>query len=136
MAVAQSMNRAEPSLGELFRDLSRDTGALVRHEVALARAEMTQKLTQLARETISLAAGGALAYAGLLALIATIIIGLNVNMGLSLLSAALVTTLVVLGIGGFFIVKGLQNLKRLDIMPRQTLTTIKEDVSWARRQII
>ena len=52
--------------------------------------------------------------------------------GMALSMAALATTLVVLIAGSLLIMRGLQDLKRLDVMPRQTLTTIKEDVQWAK----
>ena len=38
----------ERSLGELFGDLARDTGTLVRQEMELAKTEMTQNIRGLA----------------------------------------------------------------------------------------
>jgi hypothetical protein len=36
-------DRVERSLGELFQELSQDTSTLIRQEVALARAEITER---------------------------------------------------------------------------------------------
>ena len=41
--------RDERSLGDLFSDLSRETTTLVRQEVQLAKAELTQSATEAAR---------------------------------------------------------------------------------------
>ena len=66
MARAQD----ERSLGELFAELSRETGVLVRKEVELATTELTAKARTAATHVGTIAAGGALAHAGLLVLLA------------------------------------------------------------------
>ena len=66
----------ERSLGELFAELSRETGVLVRKEVELATTEMTAKARTAAAHVGTIAAGGALAHAGLLVLLAACVIGL------------------------------------------------------------
>jgi len=68
--------RDERSLGDLFSDLSRETTTLVRQEVQLAKAELTQSATEVARGIGMLLAGGAIAYAGLLFLLLAIVFGL------------------------------------------------------------
>jgi uncharacterized membrane protein len=79
-----------------------------------------------------LAAGGALAYAGLLAIIAAAIIALDAWMPLAL-SALLVGVLVAL-IGYFMLQKGLSALKQVDLKPRETIESLKEDKEWAQQQ--
>jgi len=69
--------RDERSLGDLFGDLSRETSALVRHEVELARTELGQKASQVGKDVGALAVGGAIAYAGFLAILAAIIVALS-----------------------------------------------------------
>jgi len=49
------------SLGELFGDLARDMGVLVRQEVGLATTEMTHKATRMARNVAVVAVGGLVA---------------------------------------------------------------------------
>ena len=65
------------SLGELFSELAQETSTLVRQEVNLAKTEMSQKASSAGKHVGVLAAGGALAYAGLLAILAGIIALLN-----------------------------------------------------------
>src|SRR4030095_16241431 len=62
------------SLGELFAELSRETGQLVRKEVELATTEMTAKAKKAATGSGIAAAGGALVHAGLLVVLAAIVI--------------------------------------------------------------
>jgi hypothetical protein len=121
------------SLGELFGELSRQTGELVRQEVALARTELGQKAAQVGKDVGFLAVGGAIAYAGLLAIIAAIII-LLANVIPWWLSALLVGIVVAL-IGYFLVQRGLDALKKESMAPKQTIETIKEDTEWAKQQM-
>lgn len=126
--------RENRSLGELFGDLTRDIVTLVRKEAELARTEMSQKVAQAGKNVGFLAAGGAVAYAGLLALIAALIIYLPQHTELSLGGSAFLVGAVVAGLGGFLVWKGLEALKNLDLAPRATLETLKEDQQWFHGQ--
>src|SRR5438270_1113384 len=96
---------AEPSLGELFSDLTRETTTLVREEINLARVEMSHKAARMGKDVGFLVAGGAVAYAGFLAVVATLIIALAYAMPWWL--AALIVGLLVLAIGAFLVMRGL-----------------------------
>lgn len=122
--------RDNKSLGELFADLTREVVTLVRQEAALARTEMTEKAARVGKNVGFLVAGGAVAYAGLLALIAAVIITLAQNTGLTLWGSAFLVGAVVAGLGSFLVWKGLEALKHVDLAPRETLETIKEDQQW------
>jgi hypothetical protein len=124
--------RDERSLGELFGDLSRETSTLVRQEVALARTELTQKATQAGKDVGFLAVGGAIAYAGLLAVIAAVIL-LLVAIGLPAWLSALIVGAVVAGAGYALVRRGLTALKHEDLAPRQTLDTLKGDIDILKR---
>jgi len=126
-------NRQERSLGELFGDLTKETSNLVRQEVELAKTELSQKASSVGKDIGSLAVGGAIAYAGLLAIGAAIIIGLA-QIGLPWWLSALIVGLVVAGIGYFLVQRGLSALKRQNLAPSKTIQTIKEDVEWAKGQ--
>lgn len=126
--------RDERSLGELFGELTREVTTLVRQEATLAKTEITQKISLVGKDVAMLAAGGAVAYAGLLAIVAAVIIGLA-NAGLPWWASALLVGIVVAGTGGFLVQRGMNALKHEDLAPRETLETVKEDTQWARRQI-
>ncbi len=123
----------EPSLGELFASLARDTSTLVRQEVELAKTEMTQKVTSLATNAGMLGAGGFIAYAGFLAVIAALVLllGMFIPMWLS----ALIVGVVVIVIGYILIQRGLAALKRVNLTPQATIETLKEDTEWAKDQV-
>jgi hypothetical protein len=123
----------EPSLGELFASLARDTSTLVRQEVELARTEITRKATSAGKELGYIAAGGAVAYVGLIVL-AFAIVWLLAEV-LPLWLSALIVGLVVAAVGYFVLQKGLSDFKRLNLAPKQTIETLKEDVAWAKDQI-
>ena len=124
--------RDDRSLGELFSELTQETTTLVRQEMNLAKAEMSQKASRVGREVGFLAAEGAVAYAGLLAIIAGVIalVGLVIQLCLS----ALLVGLVVAGVGYFLVRRGIDALKQEDLAPRETIETLKEDKKWAKDQ--
>jgi len=124
--------RDERSLGELFAELARETSTLVRQEVALAKTEVTQKASLVGRDVGRIGVGGAIAYAGLLALIGAVILILGLFLPLWL--SALIVGLVVAGIGYALIQQGVSALKRAELTPRQTIETLKEDAEWAKEQ--
>jgi xanthine/uracil permease len=126
--------RDERSLGDLFSDLSRETTTLVRKEVQLAKAELTQSATEAARGIGMLVAGGAVAYAGLLFLLLAIVYGL-IDAGWDAWLSALVVGLVVVVIGAILVLRARESLKPANLAPRRTVETLKEDQEWAKEQI-
>jgi xanthine/uracil permease len=126
--------RDERSLGDLFSDLSRETTTLVRQEVQLAKAELTQSATEAARGIGMLVAGGAVAYAGLLFLLLAIVFGL-IEGGWDPWLSALVVGLVVVAIGAVLVLRARESLKPANLAPRKTVETLKEDAAWAKEQI-
>ena len=124
--------RDDRSLGELFSELSQETTTLIRQEVNLAKTEMSQKASRVGKDVGFMAAGGAVAYAGLLAIIAGVIalVGLVIPLWLS----ALLVGVVVAAIGYFLVKRGLDALKQEDLAPRETIETLKEDREWAKDQ--
>ncbi len=126
--------RDDRSLGELFAELAQETGTLVRQEVELARVELGQKASRVGRDIAALAVGGAVAYAGVLALVAAAILALG-EAGLPWWLSALIVGLVVAGVGYALVARARTALKQADLAPRQTVETLKEDREWAKEQI-
>lgn len=115
------------SLGDLFAELSRETTTLVRQEINLATTEMTQKATRAGKDVGFLVVGGAVVYAGVLAIVAAIVLILG-QAGVPWWLSALIVGVVVAGIGYVLIRRGLDNLKHEDMTPRQTIDTLKGDI--------
>jgi hypothetical protein len=135
------LRQQERSIGELFGQLSQDMTLLVRQETQLARTEMSEKLSRLSANLISVATGGLVAYMGAWALVAALILGLHEVADISPWVSALIVG-VILAIAGYAMLKrGLNKLKRVDLAPRRTVENIKDDVQaikndvqWAKEQ--
>jgi len=122
------------SLGDLFGDLARDMGTLVSQEVALARTEITDKATRVGKDVAMLAVGGLVAYAGLLAIIAAVIV-LMADRGVPLWASALIVGGIIAVIGYVLVQRGISALKQQDLTPSQTIASLKEDTNWAKEQV-
>lgn len=120
-------------LGELFTELSQGLTTLLSQEIALAKAEVNQKVSRAARDAVSLAIGGVLALGGYLALIAFLIIVLTFLVPLWI--SALIVTLVFLVAGYIFIQRGISDLKRVNPVPEKTIASLQEDKEWAKEQL-
>ncbi|NJD28199.1 MAG: phage holin family protein [Chloroflexi bacterium] len=131
---ARRMERDDRSLGQLFGDLSQQLGTLVRKEIELARTEVTDVAMRVARDATMLGAGAVLVHAaGLLGLVAIAL--LLAELGLAPWLAFLVVAIVVGVLGGVLIQVGRDQLQRRELVPRQTIETVKEDVEWARERV-
>ncbi len=130
--MAQHHN--ERSLGDLFSELTQGTSTLVRQEVQLAKAELTQSATEAARGIGMLAAGGAVAYAGLFFVLLAVVFGL-IKAGLEPWLSALIVGLVVVVIGAILVMRARESLKPANLAPQKTVETLKEDAEWAKEQI-
>jgi TRAP-type C4-dicarboxylate transport system permease small subunit len=126
--------KQERSIGELFGQLSQDMTLLVRQEVQLARTEMSDKLSRFTANLISVAAGGVVAYLGGLALVACVILALRDLANISLAVSALIVGAILAVIGWVMLQRGLKEMKRVDLAPRRTVESLKDDVQWAKEQ--
>jgi hypothetical protein len=122
----------ERPLGDLFSDLTEEIQRLVKDELALFKLEMSQKVSQVGKDIALLAAGGAVLYAGLLTVIASVVflLGAAIPMWLS----ALIVGAIVVGTGYYLVRKGLTELKRTDFAPRETISTLKGDKEWLKKK--
>ena len=92
------------------------------------------KATRVGKDIGFLAVGGLIAYAGLLAIVAAVILLIAAN-GVPLWASALLVGLVVAAAGYFLVQRGISALKREDFAPRQTIESLKEDTNWAKEQV-
>ncbi len=124
---------SEPSIGALFTGLTEDMAKLLRQEIELARLETTQKINSAMRSVLMLAAGGFVAYAGLILLLIAVAIGLSNWMPLWL--STLIVSVVALVVGAVLIGSGRSSLSNLTVVPENTVESIKEDARWAKEQV-
>jgi uncharacterized membrane protein YqjE len=103
MAI-QSVDPADRPLKELVSGIGKDMGLLIRQEIQLAKAEISEKTARVTKGAVSIGIGAFLAYAGVLALVSALVLML-ITVGLTpWLAAALIAA--VLLIAGFGMVQG------------------------------
>ncbi|HEX8340513.1 MAG TPA: phage holin family protein [Tepidisphaeraceae bacterium] len=126
----------ERSIGELLKELRDESGVLLRQEVALAKTELSEKAAKAGRNAAYIAAGGAVAYIGVvfLLLAVTVILYLILKaLGAEthgMWIAPLIVGLVVAGVGYVLIQKGISTFKNESLVPEKTAQSLKEDKQW------
>jgi uncharacterized membrane protein YqjE len=127
MATEDARDRG---IGELVKDLAGQTSTLVRQELQLAQAEVTEK-GKLAGRGAGLLGGAAVAaLLALGALTACVIAALDGAM--PLWAAALIVTVLWAVIGAVLARSGRAALQNATPPAPQTVETVKEDIQWAK----
>jgi uncharacterized membrane protein YqjE len=119
-------------IGELVKDLAGQTATLVRQEIRLAQAEVTQKGKVAGRGAGMLAGAAVAALLALGALTALAIVVLDSFLALWL--AVLIVTLVWAVVAGALAQAGRSALQSATPPAPQTVETVKEDIQWAKTQ--
>jgi hypothetical protein len=121
------------SLGELMAELSRETGMLVRQEVELATTELTARVREVAGHAAFAAVGAAMLHAGVLVVLAALVIGLA-QLGLQPWLAAVIVAVLAM-VGGYVMMNsGIARIKQTPLAPRQTIETLRENAKWTTGQ--
>lgn len=127
MTERSTSKTAEPSTGELMARLSQQTSTLIRDEMRLAQAEMSQKAKHAGVGLGMFGAGGLLALLGLGAGVATAIIALALV--LPTWAAALIVTVVLLLAAAVVSLLGKKQVEQAKPAPERAIANVKEDVS-------
>lgn len=131
-ANGRSNDLRDESIGALLKQLSEQTSTLVKQELELARAELTEKGKEAGVGAGLLGGGGVVALLAAGALTAAIIAALATGMPTWL--AALIVA-VVYGIAAALLaLNGKNRVTNATPPAPQTAQTIKEDVAWAKTQ--
>jgi uncharacterized membrane protein YqjE len=121
----------EQPVGELLKQLSQETSTLIRQEMALARAELSEKGKRAGMGAGMLGGAGVAGLLTLGTLTACIILVLSEFMDTWL--AALIHTVVWAVIAGALALAGRNKVQEAGPpVPEQTVDTLKEDVEWAK----
>ena len=128
---AQDNDLRERPIGELLKQLSQETTTLVRQELDLAKAEMTEKGRKAGKGAGMFGGAGVVGLLALGALTAALILALDTAMDGWL--AALVVGLVYAAIAGVLALTGKKEVQQATPpVPEQTVESVKEDVQWAK----
>jgi hypothetical protein len=128
--VDQQGDLRERPIGELLKQLSEETGTLVKQELALARAELEQQGKRAGMGAGMLGGAGVAGLLTLGSLTATLIAVLDTAMDTWL--AALIVTVLWAAVAGVLALQGRNKIKEATPPAPQTVETVKEDVRWAK----
>jgi len=128
MAVSDPRDQ---SIGELLKQLSNDTATLVKQEMALARAELTQQ-GKRAGKGAGLVGGAGLFGLGAFGALTACLIALLATAIDHVWLAALIVALIYGAIAGVLALQGKNKIQEATPPAPQTVETVKEDVQWAK----
>lgn len=112
-----------------MKRLAEDVIVLVRKELELARAEMTEKAKSAGMGAGMLSGSAVTGMLTLGSLTALIILGLSTVMAAWL--AALIVTVLWGAVTAVLALMGKKKLQETSLVPEQTIQNVKEDVQWA-----
>jgi hypothetical protein len=120
----------ERPFGDLIQQLAKETSTLVRQEIELARAEVTEKGRQAGKGMGMFGAAGILGLLALGALTAAAILALDLAVAGWL--AALIVVAVYGTAAGLLVLVGKGRVQEATPPAPQTVETVKEDIEWAK----
>jgi uncharacterized membrane protein YqjE len=124
----------EQSMGELFKQLSEELSSLVRQEMRLAQAEMTEKGKRAGIGAGMFGGAGLIGVMALGTLTACVVAALAEAMDVWL--AALIVTVVYAAVAGVLALQGRDRIQQATPpVPEETVESVKEDVQWAKTQL-
>ncbi|HEX2238954.1 MAG TPA: phage holin family protein [Gammaproteobacteria bacterium] len=129
----RSKAREDRSLGELFRDLTQGLSALVTDEVNLAKAEISEKVSQFSTGMVSLGIAAVVLLAGLIILLEAAVYG--IALVLPLWAAALITGGSVFIIGLILLLVARSKLKPRNLIPARTAESLSRDKAVAQEEL-
>jgi hypothetical protein len=127
-------NTSEASLTALVTGIINDAQELLKQEIALARREIADEINKSKQAAVSLGVGVAVGALGGWLLILMIVSLLNEVAGLPLWVSYLIVggVLTIVGCGLFF--AGKAKASDINLVPKQTVQTMKENVQWIKDQ--
>jgi len=115
--------RGERSSASILTDLWQNTEHLLQQEVALLRADIDRRTEQARRDVVELSLAGGVAYAGALALVACVVLGLSKR--LEPWFAALLVGVAALVLGYAMFKHSTHKLAGRDLVPRSSMRSLE-----------
>jgi uncharacterized membrane protein YraQ (UPF0718 family) len=129
--VGANQELGERPIGELLKQLAKETTTLVRQELELAKAEVREKGRQAGPGFGMWGAAGAVGLTAFGALTASFVLVLDGAIANWL--AALVVAIIYAAVAGLLYALGKRRVNKAGSpVPKQTVETLKEDVQWAK----
>lgn len=126
--LTNSRNPRRPLLG-LVTDLWRQSASLLRYEAELAKAEISEKISEVGAGIGSLAIGGAVLFAGFLLVLFAIValVAMVLPEAHAPWLAPLLVGAVVLFVGGLLLSAGLKKLQSGNLKSSRTVRALQRD---------
>jgi uncharacterized membrane protein YqjE len=121
------------SMAEVLQDIVANVQEIFRSEFRLAKAEIHEETSKIARSSVPLGMGVLLALYALGFILLAAVHALATVVGAWL--AALIVGVTVLVISMILVSIGKNRLKQVKVVPAKTIGTVKENVQWARHRI-
>jgi hypothetical protein len=132
----------QPTIGELLKDLREESTLLLRQEIALAKKEITEKISSTALNLAYIVGGALVAYVAITLLLLAIssvisqtLVAQGLSIGWAIFLGLLIVALIIGAVSAAMIIKGLQTLKKQSFVPEKTVETLKEDKTLAQNKI-
>jgi len=122
----------EPTIGELFNDLARETKILLRQEVQLAKIELRHTVKHAGKGAGMVAVGGVLGFVGVMCITAMFIALLSTVMAVWV--ASLIVGVVVLGVAAMLARSGLNEIRKSEVPPKEMVESVREDAIWLTKR--
>ena len=132
-STAEGMADRKP-VSELFSDALQQLSKLMRHEVALAKAELSVNAKQMARGGIMLGGAAVVALPSLFILMMALAAFL-MELGLAASLACLITAVVGFVVAGILAKVGLNRLRADLLMPNRTINQLQRDAATVKAHI-
>jgi uncharacterized membrane protein YgdD (TMEM256/DUF423 family) len=122
------------SLIGLFSDLWRETQTLVHQEAQLAKAEISQKVSQVTTGAGEIAAGGLVLFAGFIVLLFAAVGALELLIASehAIWLAPLIVGVVVMIVGYIVLSRGRKQLQAENLAPERTMESLQRNATLAK----
>jgi len=122
------------SLMGLFADLWRETQTLVHQEAQLAKAELSEKLSQVTTGAGEIAAGGAILFAGFIVLLFAAVgaLELLIQSEHAIWLAPLIVGVIVMIAGYLLLSRGRKQMQAESLAPERTMESLQHDARLAK----
>jgi hypothetical protein len=120
------------SIVGLVKELRQQVKTFLREEVHLAKTELSEKISSITKDSVSIAVGGFVAYAGLIIFLGAlgVLLGFVLQrQGLDPLLAEFIglgaVGLIIIAVGAILLLGGLKALKKESLAPERTIETLQ-----------
>lgn len=127
---------SEPTLAQLVSELVSDAKLLLHQEVTLAKHEIHEEVRKTKVALVSLGAGIGIAALGGLLLIVMLVHLLNALTELPLWACYGIVGCICALTGIVLLYIGKNQMARIDVVPQQTVETMRENVRWIKEKAI